>query len=253
MSHSDSSQSEKLHRPFDPETATKSAVEKEREQEKRNDDFSDGVKAIDKLHRISSHPGLQHQWEAVGGDRQRCKACRAMWHQTVSADATTPYDSICPGWVVEENMKKAEPQDHAPLDALRESAAANKGKYNYDSPNAAVLETFVSPHPPTAPGKMAIVIKVPEFTCLCPITGQPDFAQFIIEYVPNYACVESKSLKLYMMGYRQHGTFHEACTERIFQDLMALLKPQWLRVQGQFSARGGLPFWPCCEFGKRYD
>ena len=86
----------------------------------------------------------------------------------------------------------------------------------------------------------------PEFTSLCPITGQPDFAHFVIDYVPGKWLVESKSLKLYMGSFRNHGAFHEDCTVRIGKDLAALLAPKWLRIGGYWYPRGGMPidvFW----------
>jgi 7-cyano-7-deazaguanine reductase len=86
----------------------------------------------------------------------------------------------------------------------------------------------------------------PEFTCLCPVTGQPDFAHFVIDYVPNAWLVESKSLKLYLGSFRSHGAFHEDCTVAIAKRLVALLEPQFLRIGGYWNARGGMPidvFW----------
>ncbi len=86
----------------------------------------------------------------------------------------------------------------------------------------------------------------PEFTSLCPVTGQPDFAHLVIDYVPRRWIVESKSLKLYLGSYRNHGAFHEDCTVRIGKDLVALLRPGWLRIGGYWYPRGGIPidvFW----------
>ena len=86
----------------------------------------------------------------------------------------------------------------------------------------------------------------PEFTSICPVTSQPDFANLIIDYVPSRYIVESKSLKLYLQGYRNHGAFHEDCTISIAEDLVKLLKPSWLRIAGFWYPRGGIPidvFW----------
>lgn len=131
--------------------------------------------------------------------------------------------------------------DH--LRALGQSAST---EYAYDRPAPEVLEVFASPFDPkTAP---SVKIAVPEFTSLCPKTGQPDFAMIIIEYRPDKLCVESKSLKLYMMSFRNHGEFHEACVARITNDLVALLDPVWLKVEGRFTPRGGIPFWPTCSY-----
>ncbi len=99
------------------------------------------------------------------------------------------------------------------------------------------LETFPSPHPER---DFTIRIRVPEFTCLCPKTGQPDFATFTIEYVPDERCVELKSLKLYMWSYRDEGAFHEAVTNRILDDLVRATAPRFMRITGVFNVRGGI-------------
>ena len=86
----------------------------------------------------------------------------------------------------------------------------------------------------------------PEFTSICPVTSQPDFAHIVIDYVPNKFIVESKSFKLYLLGYRNHGAFHEDCTISIAQDIVQLLSPKWLRIGGYWYPRGGIPidiFW----------
>jgi 7-cyano-7-deazaguanine reductase len=99
------------------------------------------------------------------------------------------------------------------------------------------LETFDNPHPER---DYTIRIDVPEFTCLCPKTGQPDFATFHIEYVPDKACVELKSLKLYMWSFREEGAFHEAVTNQILADLVAACQPRFMRLTGKFNVRGGI-------------
>ncbi len=105
-------------------------------------------------------------------------------------------------------------------------------------PAAAILETFANP----SPGRDYWVrFECPEFTALCPITGQPDFGRLEIEYVPGRRCVESKSLKLYLFAYRQVGTFHEAVVNRILDDVAAACRPRRLRVTGRFTPRGGIP------------
>lgn len=99
------------------------------------------------------------------------------------------------------------------------------------------LETFDNPQP----GRDYLVhIEVPEFTCLCPMTGQPDFATVILDYIPDRRNVELKSLKLYMWSYRNEGAFHEAVTNRIVDDLVAALKPRYLRVTARWYVRGGI-------------
>lgn len=85
-----------------------------------------------------------------------------------------------------------------------------------------------------------IVLDIPEFTCLCPISGQPDFARFTIEYRPDLKCVETKSLKLYMWSFRNEGAFHEAVTNSILRDLVKVLDPKWIKITGIFNARGGI-------------
>jgi 7-cyano-7-deazaguanine reductase len=83
-------------------------------------------------------------------------------------------------------------------------------------------------------------MRIPEFTCLCPKTGQPDFATLHLEYVPDAKCVELKSLKLYVWSYRNEGAFHEAVTNRILDDLVALMKPRFIRLTADFNVRGGI-------------
>lgn len=107
-----------------------------------------------------------------------------------------------------------------------------------ESPDAAVLETA-----PNANRGMLYLVRFtcPEFTSLCPITGQPDFAHLVIDYVPDATLVESKSLKLYLGAFRNHGTFHEDCTLAIAKRLVAELAPIWLRIGGYWYPRGGIP------------
>jgi 7-cyano-7-deazaguanine reductase len=105
------------------------------------------------------------------------------------------------------------------------------------APSSATLETFPNPQ---RERDYTIRIRIPEFTCLCPKTGQPDFATLHLEYVPDAACVELKSLKLYVWGYRNEGAFHEAVTNRIVDDLVGRLEPRFLRLTAEFNVRGGL-------------
>ena len=106
------------------------------------------------------------------------------------------------------------------------------------SPNEAVLETVPNPHPGLL---YAVRFTCPEFTSLCPVTGQPDFAHLVIDYVPEAAILESKSLKLYLGAFRNHGAFHEDCTLLIAARLEAVLAPVWLRIGGYWYPRGGMP------------
>lgn len=106
------------------------------------------------------------------------------------------------------------------------------------NPDAAMLEKITNPHPDQ---NYLIRLSVPEFTCLCPITKQPDFAHIIVDYVPQAYIVESKSFKLYMGSFRNHGAFHEDCTLKIGKRLLAELAPKWLRLGGFWYPRGGIP------------
>ncbi len=99
------------------------------------------------------------------------------------------------------------------------------------------LETFPNPAPEN---DFTIHIRIPEFTCLCPKTGQPDFAELQIEYVPDQLCVELKALKLYMWSYRERGVFHEAVTNKILDDLVAATSPRFMRLTAEFNVRGGI-------------
>lgn len=99
------------------------------------------------------------------------------------------------------------------------------------------LETFPNPQPKR---QYTIRMRIPEFTCLCPKTGQPDFATLHLEYVPDRACVELKSLKLYVWSFRNEGAFHEAVTNRILDDLVAATQPRCMRLTAEFGVRGGI-------------
>jgi 7-cyano-7-deazaguanine reductase len=106
------------------------------------------------------------------------------------------------------------------------------------SPEEAVLERVSNPQKGT---RYAVRFTAPEFTSLCPMTGQPDFAHLVIDYVPGEWLVESKSLKLFLGSFRNHGAFHEDCTVSVGQRLVELLAPEWLRIGGYWYPRGGIP------------
>src|ERR1700754_286833 len=111
------------------------------------------------------------------------------------------------------------------------------------SPDKAVLEAVPNPHPDA---DYLVRFTAPEFTTLCPITGQPDFAHFVIDYVPNESLVESKSLKLFLTSFRNVGGFHEDCTIKIAKRIASAIKPKFIRVAGYWYPRGGMPidiFW----------
>ncbi|CAA7621349.1 NADPH-dependent 7-cyano-7-deazaguanine reductase [Magnetospirillum sp. LM-5] len=110
-------------------------------------------------------------------------------------------------------------------------------------PDQAVIEVVDNPHPGTT---YLVRFAAPEFTSLCPITGQPDFAHLVIDYVPGASLIESKSLKLFLASFRNHGAFHEACTIGIAKRLVEACRPHWLRIGGYWYPRGGIPidvFW----------
>lgn len=114
-------------------------------------------------------------------------------------------------------------------------------RYQYDNPSAAILEVFANSRPASP---WIVALDCTEFTSLCPMTGQPDFGRVHIHYVPGELCVESKSLKLYLGAYRNHGAFHEDCINRIADDLTSRIAPRYLRVFGDFKVRGGIAIRP---------
>src|SRR5690554_6727329 len=110
-----------------------------------------------------------------------------------------------------------------------------------------VLEVFDNKHPDN---DYFVRFNCPEFTSLCPITGQPDFATIYINYIPDKKLVESKSLKLYLFSYRNHGDFHENAVNTIMKDLIKLLDPKYIEVIGEFTPRGGISIWPFANHGQ---
>lgn len=113
--------------------------------------------------------------------------------------------------------------------------------------NPGVLETFENRH---HENDYFVKFNCPEFTSLCPITGQPDFATIYISYVPDRLMVESKSLKLYLFSFRNHGGFHEDCVNIIMKDLVRLMEPKYIEVWGKFTPRGGISIDPYCNYGR---
>lgn len=110
-----------------------------------------------------------------------------------------------------------------------------------------VLETFENKHPDN---DYWVRFNCPEFTSLCPITGQPDFAEIRICYIPDHKMVESKSLKLYLFSFRNHGDFHEDCINIIMKDLVRLMDPKYIEVTGFFTPRGGISIYPFANYGR---
>ena len=137
-------------------------------------------------------------------------------------------------------MEKREKED---LTLLGNQNVKYKDEYSPD-----VLETFINKH---QDNDYFVKFNCPEFTSLCPITGQPDFACVTISYVPNVKMVESKSLKLYLFSFRNHGDFHEDCVNVIIKDLIKLMDPKYIEVWGKFLPRGGISIDPYCNYGKK--
>lgn len=121
-------------------------------------------------------------------------------------------------------------------------------KFVFNTPSAKILETFQNRY---SNRDYSIEIDIPEFTNICPLTGQPDFAVIRIRYIPDGKCLESKSLKLYIFSYRDFPEFHEDCINRILDDCVKACKPRWIQVSGKFNARGGISITPLAEFTKK--
>lgn len=126
------------------------------------------------------------------------------------------------------------------------SLLGNTGTRYPDKYSPEILETFVNKHPDN---EYLVTFMCPEFTSLCPKTGQPDFAKIIINYIPRELMVESKSLKLYLFSFRNHGDFHEDCINIIMKDLVKLMNPRYLEVTGIFTPRGGISIYPFANYG----
>ena len=125
-------------------------------------------------------------------------------------------------------------------------ALGKKTEYRMDyAPE--VLETFENKH---KDNDYWVQFNCPEFTTLCPITGQPDFGEIIIKYIPDVRMVESKSLKLYLFSFRNHGDFHEDCVNIIMKDLVKLMDPRYIEVTGLFKPRGGISIYPFANYGR---
>ena len=123
-------------------------------------------------------------------------------------------------------------------DTFQELTQLGGGGAVPETPDAAKLECVANPHPST---RYLVRFTCPEFTSVCPVTGQPDFAHLVIDYVPERKIVESKSLKLYLASFRNHAGFHEACTVSIAAKIINAAEPHWLRIGGYWYPRGGIP------------
>ncbi len=128
------------------------------------------------------------------------------------------------------------------------SLLGNKKTVYKDTYAPEILETFINKHPDN---DYMVTFDCPEFTSLCPITGQPDFAKIKINYIPNIKMVESKSLKLYLFSFRNQGDFHEDCVNIIMKDLVKLMEPKYLEVKGIFTPRGGIAIYPFANYGEK--
>ena len=123
----------------------------------------------------------------------------------------------------------------------------NKKTVYADDYTPEVLETFKNKH---IENDYMVTFNCPEFTSLCPITGQPDFAKIVINYIPDELMVESKSLKLYLFSFRNRGDFHEDCINIIMKDLKKLMNPRYIEVKGIFTPRGGISIYPFANYGR---
>ena len=119
--------------------------------------------------------------------------------------------------------------------------------YKYDNPESSILDIVDNPHKDV---DYNVRFTCPEFTSICPVTKQPDFAYLLLDYVPNKFIIESKSLKLYLTSYRNHGAFHEDCTIKIAKDIIKMAKPKWIRIGGYWYPRGGIPIDIFYQYGK---
>ena len=142
---------------------------------------------------------------------------------------------------MEINMGRSK-EEVKDLSLLGNQQVSYSSNYNPD-----ILETFDNKHPNH---DYFVKFNCPEFTSLCPITGQPDFATLYISYVPRELMVESKSLKLYLFSFRNHGDFHEDCVNIIMNDLIQLMEPAYIEVWGKFLPRGGISIDPYCNYGR---
>lgn len=144
---------------------------------------------------------------------------------------------------MKKNKKIMTESDYSDLTLLK------KNHKDYpDSPEKAKIETFRNAFPDR---DYIITFDCPEFTSLCPITGQPDFGHITINYIAKERCVESKALKLYLFSYRNHNTFHEVAVNTILDDLVAACDPKWMQVIGDFMPRGGIAIHVTAEHGKK--
>jgi 7-cyano-7-deazaguanine reductase len=144
------------------------------------------------------------------------------------------------------------PPNRSKAETLTLKHLGSRSPFVYDNPDLSILEWVPSPFADPELNRNGVSgtvhLETSEFTSLCPITGQPDFGTIVIDYKPRMRCVESKSLKLYLGAYRQLGAFQESIINRIANDLIALLEPVYLKVEGRFTSRGGICLNPVAEY-----
>ena len=133
------------------------------------------------------------------------------------------------------------------IEELKDSILGKVVKREYVKPDVKILETFKNKYQKR---EYIININIPEFTCICPVTGQPDFATINIKYIPGKKCIESKSMKLYIYSYRNFGIFYEDSINRILDDCIKTCDPRWMLVTGEFNPRGGISISPTAEYKK---
>ena len=147
-----------------------------------------------------------------------------------------------------KNEKKAKKSQNAAIPHPSLTLLSRSHTDYPETPDQAKLETFVNAYPER---DYEILFDCPEFTSLCPVTGQPDFGHIRIRYVADKQCIESKSLKLYLYSFRNHHTFHEEAVNRILSDLAKACKPRWMEVNGEFRPRGGIALTITATEGKK--
>ena len=162
-----------------------------------------------------------------------CPSCKSYW-PGCECDKYLQYKKSISVDVTAENGRSG-----ARLEGV--TLLGNQNTYYHQNYTPDVLEAFDNAHPDN---DYMVSFRCPEFTSLCPKTGQPDFANIIINYIPRTRMVESKSLKLYLFSFRNHGDFHEDCANIIMKDLIKLMNPKYIEVKGIFTPRGGIAIWP---------
>lgn len=163
--------------------------------------------------------------------------------ETPTPQEARPVNSSRPAEARSSASRHAEPrQPEETLTLLGSKQTTYPTEYTSE-----VLEAFDNKYPER---DYWVKLVCPEFTSLCPITSQPDFAELTISYIPDRRMVESKSLKLYLFSFRNHGAFHESCINMIMEDLIQLMSPRYIEVRGAFTPRGGIAIHPFCNWGK---